>query len=422
MEEKGPEIPQLKVKETPANCPVPPPCPVCPPKPKPTQVLLKVLLVLGMALVLALIILVGSGLRITKKESLLDIWLASRKGISPTPEVLATPTPDSTADWKTYTNQKYNYSFKYPAEAKLEEGRGHEERLQETILTFFGPNYQGPGEFTDGYGITFAVIKNPDNAAPDQLAQKLFTQSQKDIADKILEGDISKCKVEEVTRGGTTGARFTHCIKAPGSGILNFSEWFVKNGITYQIYAVLQNPNYQADFNQILSTFKFLDQTSSTEGWKTYTEYVDAFGYNLSFKYPEDWTVKKVAFSNNGGGGGHPNFATIFSPDQKSCVKVTITSESATSSLDDVLKSGATNGDASLADNIVISSRLLNVNGMATKAREVQRDGKSFKDGVISLVNDKRYSTNRVFTYLSSCSMIESGIYDQILSTFKFLE
>ncbi len=114
MDEEKAKISQLKVQEPPANCPVPPPCPVCPPRPKPTQILLKILLVLGAALLFAAIILVGSGLRISKGESLLDIWLASRRGISPTPEVLATPTPNPTADWKTYENTTFGYLLKYP--------------------------------------------------------------------------------------------------------------------------------------------------------------------------------------------------------------------------------------------------------------------------------------------------------------------
>jgi hypothetical protein len=81
------EIEQLEVKEVPKECPVLPPCPVCPPKPKPWQICLRVFLLSVAGLALAFIILACSGLRITRKESLLDVWLASRKGITPTPEI-----------------------------------------------------------------------------------------------------------------------------------------------------------------------------------------------------------------------------------------------------------------------------------------------------------------------------------------------
>lgn len=170
----------------------------------------------------------------------------------------STPTIDPTAGWQIYTNEKYKYSIKYPPEVKVQEGPGGEERIQETIFTLFGPKYQGPGEFTDGFGITLAVIKNLGNKTPTQFAQDYYQQAKENIDNKILEGDISKCKVENIVKDNINGARFTYCIQAPGSGILNFSEWYVKNGVTYQIYAVLQNEDYLATFDQALSTFKFL--------------------------------------------------------------------------------------------------------------------------------------------------------------------
>lgn len=81
------DIGQLEIKEIPKECPVCKPCPVCPPRPKAWQICLKAFLLLVAGLALAFIILACSGLRIVRKESLLDIWLASRKGITPTPEI-----------------------------------------------------------------------------------------------------------------------------------------------------------------------------------------------------------------------------------------------------------------------------------------------------------------------------------------------
>ncbi len=45
-----------------------------------------------------------------------------KKSSAPTttsPVVQASPTPDETANWKTYTNTKYSFSFKYPANSKI---------------------------------------------------------------------------------------------------------------------------------------------------------------------------------------------------------------------------------------------------------------------------------------------------------------
>jgi len=91
MGQEKTEILQIKVQESPPNCPVPPPCPVVP-KPKLGRVVLKIFLVFILALVLALVILAASGLRIVRKESPLDIWLSSRKP-TPIPTLVSEPTP-----------------------------------------------------------------------------------------------------------------------------------------------------------------------------------------------------------------------------------------------------------------------------------------------------------------------------------------
>lgn len=52
--------------------------------------------------------------KINYKPSLTDKIISpnNQQASSPSPKF----TPDETANWKTYVNQKYNYSFKYPAE------------------------------------------------------------------------------------------------------------------------------------------------------------------------------------------------------------------------------------------------------------------------------------------------------------------
>ncbi|MDO8498477.1 MAG: hypothetical protein Q7S44_01705 [bacterium] len=49
--------------------------------------------------------------------------------ITVTPQVSPTPTPkaDETANWKTYTNTKYGYSFKYSPDSNIKEERGRDD-------------------------------------------------------------------------------------------------------------------------------------------------------------------------------------------------------------------------------------------------------------------------------------------------------
>lgn len=63
-------------------------------------------------IIVAIIILVGLGL-VLGLSKLKDFKLPPTTSQLPSP--FPTSTPDPTADWKTYTSSKYNYSFKYPA-------------------------------------------------------------------------------------------------------------------------------------------------------------------------------------------------------------------------------------------------------------------------------------------------------------------
>lgn len=204
----------------------------------------------------------------TLPKPTLSPFLSLKPSIQPSPSTK----PESAIpnDWRTYTYEKKGYySIKYPPEVKVQEGPGSEERMQETNFTLFGPNYPGPGEYTDGFGITIAVINNSDNKTPNQLAQEYLNQAQQNIQDNILEGDFSKCKIEEVVRNNITGVRFNLCTKAPGSGVINLYEWFVVNKITYQVYGVLQNNKYLDTFNKVLSTLilsKCIDSNMQCQG------------------------------------------------------------------------------------------------------------------------------------------------------------
>ena len=174
----------------------------------------------------------------------------------PTPEV-ATPTPDPTADWQTYTNTKYGYSIKYPTGTEIVEGPGGEGKILGTDFLFSGPNEES--WVYDGFNISISIVKNPNNKKPKEFIQEAYNSSIKQIQTPGFpaEGDIADCKVEEITRGEVDGSRFTYCIFAPGGGILAFSDWFIHNGNTIEIHARLANEPHREIFNLMLSTFRF---------------------------------------------------------------------------------------------------------------------------------------------------------------------
>ncbi len=73
----------------------------------------------------------------------------------PEPQVLKTaptPTPDPTANWKTYTNKTYAYSFKYPQDWNLDASRAEPATANNPPAS---PNTSWVSLSKDGYTFTF---------------------------------------------------------------------------------------------------------------------------------------------------------------------------------------------------------------------------------------------------------------------------
>ncbi|OGY18962.1 MAG: hypothetical protein A2784_02420 [Candidatus Chisholmbacteria bacterium RIFCSPHIGHO2_01_FULL_48_12] len=135
-----------------------------------------------------------------------------------------TSTPDPTANWKTYTNNQYKFVFKHPNDWRvisLEE----ESKPQEIVVTY-NPDTK------DAY-----LERNPD----------AYDQSQK--SDAVINGvQITRIKNNKDVY------RREYAIIPLTSGTL----------IITGTLDVAVNQKQTSSFNQILSTFKFLDQTNDT--------------------------------------------------------------------------------------------------------------------------------------------------------------
>lgn len=239
MEGEETKISQIKVEETPINCPVCPPCPV-PQKTKPGKAFLKVLFLFILALILAAVVLVGSGIKIIRKESLLDLWLARNQAPTPTVIIEPTPTPDPTADWKTYTNTKYGFSFKYPNE----------------VINI--------GSTTSSDSIN--LKKDDSNFAVISIYQNM---SVNDYLKKYESGD----PLAPTTNVSTTEIVFNNIeatkVNIGGVDVMYF-VLFVKNNqlfkIELDVTAIMSDPDNtnRSLFDQILSTFKFVSLTPTS--------------------------------------------------------------------------------------------------------------------------------------------------------------
>jgi len=266
MEGEETKIPQIEIQETPINCPVCPPCPV-PPKTKPGKAFLKVLFLFILALILAAVILIGSGFQIVRKESLLDLWLARNQAPTPATIVKPTPTPDPTADWKTYTNSQYSFLIKYPDDYfKFQDSQSDVLKNGVFVATSApqggnSPKFLGPKDVWLNAGVGANNVSDLDQYI--DLFSQSFNVSQK----------------TPVTIDGVGGYRVTYTIPdmAGAANVIasyNFEVILLKNNNIYTISLTAHDQdiliNNQKMFDQILSTFKFITVTpTSSPGIQT---------------------------------------------------------------------------------------------------------------------------------------------------------
>jgi len=141
---------------------------------------------------------------------------------SPSPVASSTSTNSAeTANWKTYTNKKYNFSFTYPAIWILQEG----------------------GNFTE-YGNDARFYKQGEKVDPSYMAKRGNEQMTIDVTDTQNFDDLKqRSKLKEITVGGKRALELSN-----GVYILIDSK---------NILRVFRYPDEEGFMKGILSSFKF---------------------------------------------------------------------------------------------------------------------------------------------------------------------
>ncbi|HUW24880.1 MAG TPA: PsbP-related protein [Patescibacteria group bacterium] len=278
MEEQIPPTP-------PTSSPPPPAVPATPAPPQPTAKLKTFwFVVLGLVLVVGVLF---AGIVLGQKGFLSGI-LPSRQPL-PTPTTIAqpTPTPDPTADWKTYSNSEGKFSVKYPTEWTVKD-----------------------------LGSLGSITQNVSNVvleADEYKAQITISVSDTDTARKSAEGE-QKQSGEKFSLDGTMATKWLESKEKKAQGYV----LAIKGDRVYSIlFECLSQECFETDkqyylniFNQILSTFKFLNEKGSqvtlkptipvlripqkkvdTSSWIS-KSYPKLF---ISFKVPSSWEEKGEA-------------------------------------------------------------------------------------------------------------------------------
>lgn len=160
--------------------------------------------------------------------------------VIPTPTATIIPTPTVSIDiasWKTYSNDKFVYSIKYPVGWYLYSDNSSDIFIQPQDIKNI-PADSAPGQHASAFEIIVIPVKA--GATLLQLIKSEFNQAGIDFTQ------------ESVTIGGVQGLRVVSVCDGIGCGL---PEWFViRNNYLYHFNS---NLGYSEIFDKILSTFKF---------------------------------------------------------------------------------------------------------------------------------------------------------------------
>lgn len=184
---------------------------------------------------------------------------------SSTPTESISPTPDPTANWKTYENKEYGFSFKYP--------------------TNFQPSSQ------------IQIIDNSDQLTVKQYSDNLVRESKND---ELCPGCYRVINEEKYSIGVNT-ALLQEVVSHPIGRTIKFlvsnkNKIIILRGNSIGDSDTPTSDSTKEEFLKILSTFKFTQSSSQKtpaiipNGWK-YDSYFSDSGNQKSFTiaYPSDW-------------------------------------------------------------------------------------------------------------------------------------
>lgn len=204
--------------------------------------------------------------------------------ITTTNNAVASPTqkPNQTSSQKTYTNTKYGYEFQYPADYYLEKSSNE---VRGNILFSYQPPKTPTKDvnfFRGKLKVDFNVILSSERNGKSLKEWYQETESSGGSGMfKIISKEDTKVASKDAIKVVS---------EATGNQSLKMVTYYVENNdIVFLITGYGDfDKEHQEVFDQIISTFKFLDQNQAdTSNWKTYTNNEQAY----QFKYPEDWMV-----------------------------------------------------------------------------------------------------------------------------------
>lgn len=160
--------------------------------------------------------------------------------------------PADISNWKSYSNNTYNFSLKYPANLSAGESQHSKELMKTEIID-------------ESVGHTFfdlTIAKNPQaevvNTGLGVTVQKL--ENTKFLFPEKIEGQTSR---QETTIGGVKAVKYVYKISSysedgkQSENTINTEYEVANNGYVYSISSFGSDPSYATLLDQVVSTIGF---------------------------------------------------------------------------------------------------------------------------------------------------------------------
>ncbi|MCX6752266.1 MAG: hypothetical protein NTZ87_02080 [Candidatus Nomurabacteria bacterium] len=193
------------------------------------------------------------------------------------------PITSATDDWKTYTNEKYGFEFKYPASKYTVLGYELSSRYYKDEYEVGVYPIEEYGEYSGtGLGISIRNLGKTPVKLEELINYRPLGIDNTHNTKKILVGGQEAVRVDHdlIQISGYDGQQ----------SIFQSYVYFIKNNLLYTINIEKDSVDLEKNISleEILSSFEFTDPTTDVSNWKTYS------GYGISFKYPSSMGEPKI--------------------------------------------------------------------------------------------------------------------------------
>ncbi|MCK5123267.1 MAG: hypothetical protein KAQ87_03935 [Candidatus Pacebacteria bacterium] len=342
-------------------------------------IIVAVVLIVGIGAVYGLMGYLFSGI----KENITPVIQVSenKSNLDKVEEPVVFEEEEDISDWKVYRNEEFGFELKYPDSIK--------------VVTFPNSDYQI--DFRGSNEMNYAIMVTA--RVNSKISNKISNpECYREINTEMLNNIKWSVNDYLCTIGGKIS---TTCYSTVYNNHI-FEISFHGNDLTNKI----------SELNQILSTFKFIEKDEIAE-WKTYRN--EEYGFEV--EYPGDWDNplwqedeyrKGITF-------GCPVFD--FEGNEHCSLSLRI-SEAITKS--EAIRNISINIGAYKKEDVII-----NEGGIPTiKEFTVDtREAITYHDaGICVEAYTKIFDSKMTVLFTDRCSVYKGEIFDQILSTFKFIE